>query len=51
MLRCAELGLSDEALNGMTMGMVFDMYTEKANDQEDYPTIATQEDISRIFGG
>ena len=22
MLRCAELGLSDEALDGMTMGMV-----------------------------
>lgn len=50
MLRCAQLGLSDEALNGMSMGMVFDMYTEKANDAEDYPVKATQEDISRIFG-
>ena len=45
MLRCAQLGLSDEALNTMTKGMVSDMYTEKANDQEEYPYKATQEDI------
>ena len=37
MLRCAELGLSDEALAGMTIGMVYDLLAEKANDQEDYP--------------
>lgn len=51
MLRCAQLGLSDEALNTMTMGMVYDMYTEKANDQEEYPFIATQDDIYAFFGG
>jgi hypothetical protein len=51
MLRCAELGLSDEALKGMTMGMVCDMFTEKANDQEKYPIRATQEDIDTFFGG
>jgi hypothetical protein len=51
MLRCAELGLSDEALEGMTMGMVYDMFTEKANDQEKYPIRATQEDIDTFFGG
>lgn len=51
MLRCAELGLSDEALSGMTMGMVYDMFTEKANDQEKYPIRATQEDIDAFFGG
>ncbi len=50
MLRCAELGLSDEALAGMTIGMVYDMLIEQANDQEDYPTIADQDDIQRIFG-
>ena len=49
MLRCAELGLSDEALNGMTMGMVYDMLTEKGNDEEKYPYKATQEDIQRYF--
>ena len=45
MLRCAELNLSDEALRGMTMGMVYDMLTERANDREDYPIRATQADI------
>ena len=50
MLRCAELGLSDDALRGMTMGMVYDMYTEKSNDQETYPYKATQDDIYAFFG-
>lgn len=36
MLRCAELHLSDEALDSMSMGMVYDMVTEKANDHEEY---------------
>lgn len=51
MLRCAELNLSDRALGGMTMGMVYDMLTERANDNEKYPYKATQEDIERYFGG
>lgn len=51
MLRCAQLGLSDIALSTMTMGMVFDMYIEQANDQEQYPIKADQEDIKRFFGG
>ena len=51
MLRCAQLGLSDEALNTMTIGMVYAMSTEKANDQEEYPYKATQEDIYAFFGG
>ena len=50
MLRCTELGLSDEALNNMSMGMVYDLLTEKANDQEKYPYKATQDDIRRFFG-
>jgi len=50
MLRCTELGLSDEALTNMSMGMVYDMLTEKANDQHNYPTIATQEDIKKFWG-
>ena len=51
MLRCAELSLSDRALGGMTMGMVYDLLTEKMNDNEKYPYKATQEDIERYFGG
>lgn len=50
MLRCAKLGLSDEALDGMTMGMVYDMMIEEANDLEEYPYKATQEDIYAFFG-
>lgn len=45
MLRCAQLGLSDEALGNMSMGMVYDMLTEKGNDQVKYPYRATQEDF------
>ena len=51
MLRCAELGLSDEALAGMSIGMVHDMCTERANDNEKYPYRATQDDIKAFFGG
>ena len=50
MLRCTELNLSDEALKNMTMGMVYDMLIERANDSEQYPYKATQEDIERFFG-
>lgn len=49
MLRCAELHLSDDMLRTMTMGMVYDMLTEKANDKEEYPFKATQEDIDAFF--
>ena len=37
MLRCAELGLSLDLLDSMTVGRVYDMLTEKANDRESYP--------------
>ena len=50
MLRCAELGLSLEDLDNMTMGMVYDMVIERGNDQEKYTEIADQEDIYRLFG-
>ena len=50
MLRCTELGLSEVALSEMTMGMVYDLLIEKANDNEKYPYKATQEDINSFFG-
>lgn len=34
----------------MTMGMVYDLLIEKANDSEEYPKLATQDDIKRMFG-
>ena len=49
MLRCAELGLSREDLDDMTVGMVYDMLIEQANDQKKYPYKATQADINRFF--
>ena len=49
MLRCAELNLSDEALRGMTMGMVYDLCIERGNDGVEYPYAATQEDIYAFF--
>lgn len=48
MLRCAELNLSDAALRGMTVGMVYDLLTERANDQVKYPLKATQEDFDNF---
>lgn len=48
MLRCAQLGLDDQALGNMTIGMVYDMLTEKNNDQEKYPYRATQEDFDNF---
>lgn len=50
MLRCAELGLHSDELDQMTMGTVYDLLTEQANDQETYPYKATQQDIKDIFG-
>lgn len=48
MLRCLELGLRPSDLLFIEFGMVQDMLTEKGNDNEDYNTIATQEDFDRF---
>ena len=48
MLRCAELGLNDSALNSMTMGMVYDLCIERGNDSEAYPSVATQDDFDNF---
>lgn len=50
MLRCAKLGLSDNALREMEIGMIYDMLIEEANDNEQYPYKATQQDIDNVFG-
>ena len=49
MLRCAELGLCLDDLDRITMGMVYDMLTEKGNDTVKYPYKATQDDINVFF--
>ena len=45
MLRCLDLGLSLSDLDLLTIGMVYDMITEKSNDDCDYDEIGTQEDM------
>ena len=51
MLRCAELGLTKEDLDDMTVGMVFDMITEKANDHEKYDKKAPAGSMAAFFRG
>lgn len=51
MLRCAELHLSAEDLDDMTIGMVFDMITEKANDHEKYDIKAPAGSMKSFFQG
>lgn len=51
MLRCAELHLSKEDLDDMTVGMVFDMITEKANDHEKYDIKAPKGSMASFFRG
>ena len=48
MLRCAELGLSQDDLDDMTMGMVYDMMIERQNDAEHYPFAASQDDFDNF---
>lgn len=51
MLRCAQLGLSKDDLDSMTMGMVFDMMTEQSNDHEKYPLKPRPGNMKSFFAG
>lgn len=42
------MGVSIRDLDLLTIGMIDEMYTELSNDQEDYPVLATQEDMDRF---
>ena len=46
LLRCIEIGIRD--LDLLTIGMVMDIWTEKANDDVKYQQIATQEDFDKF---
>lgn len=48
MLRCFEIGARIDDLDEMTTGLIFDMYTERSNDNEEYDEIATQSDFDRF---
>lgn len=51
MLRCAELGLSKEDLDDMTIGMVNDMLIEQTNDREKYPIKPRPGSMKMFFAG
>jgi hypothetical protein len=51
MLRCAELNLSKEDLDDMTIGMVNDMLIERMNDHEKYDKKAPAGSMASFFRG
>ena len=49
LLRCAELGLSMRDLELLEVGTVYDMFTEKSNDDwNGWKQIATQSDFDKF---
>lgn len=48
LLRCIELGISLSDLDELTVGMVYDIFTEKSNDSVEWDTMATAEDIDNF---
>lgn len=48
LLRCVQLGLSDDDMEHLTYGMVIDLFTESGNDDCKYHYLATQEDIDNL---
>ena len=48
LLRCTEVGIAIRDLNLLTIGLVLDMWTEKANDGVKYRQVATQEHFDRF---
>ena len=48
LLRSVEIGISISDLDLLTVGLVIDMWTEKANDSVKYIKIATQDDFDKF---
>ncbi len=44
MLRCLQIGLSINDMDNVSIGLVYDMFTELNNDDYEYPQMASQED-------
>ena len=51
MLRCAELNLSRDDLDELTVGMVYDMIVERSNDKEKYDKKAPAGSMAAFFKG
>lgn len=48
LLRCTEIGISILELDLLTIGMILDMWTEKANDSVKYDRLASQAEFDRF---
>lgn len=48
LLRCTEIGVSIGELDLLTIGMVLDMWTEKANDSVKYDKLASQAEFDKF---
>ncbi len=48
LLRCVELGISIADLDLLSIGLVLDMWIEKANDGVKYRQVASQEHFDRF---
>ena len=48
LLRSVEIGVSIADLDLLTVGLVIDMWTEKANDSVKYKRVAAQEDFDKF---
>lgn len=47
-LRCAQIGLSISDMENLTLGAVFDIFTEKNNDSFEYKELANQADFDKF---
>lgn len=48
LLRCTEIGVSIGELDLLTIGMILDMWTEKANDNVKYDKLASQAEFDKF---
>ena len=48
LLRCMEVGISIRDLDLLTIGLVLDIWTEKANDGVKYARLADQSDFDKF---
>lgn len=48
MLRCFQVGLHIADLEALSMGMVFDIFTEHGNDNYEYKQVACQADFDNF---
>lgn len=48
LLRSVEIGISIQDMDLLTVGLVIDMWIEKANDGVKYNRVATQEDFDKF---